>query len=271
MRYFDEAGLSALWGIAGINFFASIVALPIALMRREINAANIKWLLIICAGMGLSNIFYFAGLILSDVIRVTFLFYLLPIWATLFSKLLYGVPIGPIRGIALVFAVGGIWLLLGDGGLPIPQNLGDLFGLLSGMGWAFGLTVIRGHDNLGGFATAAGSLIFATLTAVILGSILSVTSPDIQLAFPSLEVWSGLIIPVALFGILLLWPTVLAQVWGAQFVAAVTAALLTMSEIVVATISTTVLEGNTLSLLSWIGGGLILISIFINLYAGQDG
>jgi len=50
---------------------------------------------------------------------------------------------------ALLFALAGIWLLLGAGGWPLPQNLGDVFGILAGMFWALGLTMMRGQASYG--------------------------------------------------------------------------------------------------------------------------
>ncbi len=270
MRYFDDSGLSALWAIAAINFCACLIALPVAIYSGEIRRDNLRWLIILGIGMGMSNIFYFSGLILSDVVRVTLLFYLLPIWATLFSKLFFNVPIGKARSFALILAFAGIWLLLGGGSWPIPQNLGDVFGLLSGIGWAFGLTFIRGRGNLGSFATSASSTIFATIGAFLLGAVLVRIAPEIQPAFPSMKTISAMVVPLLVFSFFVLWPTLVGQLWGAQFVAATTGALFTMSEIIVATVSTTTLEGNTLSLISWIGGALIVIAIFFDLYGAKD-
>lgn len=270
MRYFDDSGLTALWAVAAINIAASIIAVPIALWKREITSENFRWLAIIGAGMGISNVLYFSGLILSDVIRVTFLFYLMPIWATLFSKLIFNVTIGPIRMIAVSLAFFGIWLLLGDGGLPIPQNLGDVFGLLSGLGWAFGLTMIRGKVDTGGFGTAAMVCSFAVFIAIALGLVLHNTVPEVQPALPPLETIYPIILPVLAFGSLIMWPTLVGQTWGSQFVMSTTAAILTMSEIMVATLSSTFLEGNNMSLLAWMGGACIVAAIFVDLFASKD-
>lgn len=270
MRYFDESGLNALWAVAAINIGGCIIAIPVAIWKGEFLKENLKWLLILGIGMGISNILYFSGLILSDVVRVTLLFYLLPIWATLFSKLLYQVPIGKARTLAVITAFAGIWLLLGGGSWPIPQNLGDVFGLLSGIGWAFGLTLLRGRGDLGGFATSASSLFFAAIGAILLGFLLLNYAPQTQPPLPSIEVMLGLVMPVVAFSFLVLWPTLIGQLWGAQFVAATTAALFTMSEIIVATVSTTLLEGNSLSLISWIGGLLIVLAVLLDIFGAQD-
>lgn len=269
MRYFDQSGLETMWGVAAINFAALLIAIPAAVWAKEFKREHARWLLIIGAGMGTANVLYFAGLILSDVIRVTFLFYLLPIWATIFSKLFFGETLGIPRSIAVGLAFIGIWLLLGAGSWPIPQNIGDVFGILSGMAWAFGLTMIRGQSELGAFATTASSHIFALLTALILGLVLSQIAPQVQAGVPILSDKLHLILPIAAFGILVLWTSMVGQVWGAKQIAATTAALLTMSEIIVATTSATLIGNESLALVSWIGGALIVCSIFIDLYGSR--
>lgn len=269
LRYFDESGVYSLWAVAYINLTASFIALPAAYFFGSLKRNDIKWIIIMGLGMGAANIFYFAGIILSDVVRVIFLFYLLPIWATLFSKLLYGVPIGKIRMIGLAVAVVGIWLLLGAGGWPIPQNIGDVFGILAGMFWALGLTMMRGQDELDAFVVTASALFFAVIMAISMGFVMHSIIPDLQPAPPTLDVAISIFIPVAAFGILILWTTLFGQLWGAKYVAATTAALLTMSEILTATISTALLDESDLHWISWAGAGLIFVAIIIDLFAGS--
>lgn len=270
LHYFDENGLNALWAVAAINFAGLLVSLIAMVISKEDPWPNLKWLIIIGLGMGASNILYFTAIILTDVVRAVFLFYLLPLWATLFSWVIFGEAIGRARVLALVIAVIGIWLLLGAGGWPVPQNLGDVFALISGAGWAFGLTMIRGKSGLGSFSTTVSGLLFAFLGAAILGLILTNISTDLQPALPEIQDVTPLIVPVLAFGVLVLWPTLLGQFWGAQHVAATAAALLTMSEILVATISTTVMGEAGMPLISWIGAGFILTAIFVDLFGGKD-
>lgn len=269
LRYFDEAGVHSLWAVAYINFTASLVAIPVAILFGKFERTQLKLIIIMGLGMGAANVFYFAGIILSDVMRVIFLFYLLPIWATLFSKVLYNVPIGNKRMFALLFALAGIWLLLGAGGWPLPQNLGDVFGILAGMFWALGLTMMRGQAGLDALVVSASALFFAFLMAIILGIFMHSIAPNIQPAIPSFETVFSIVLPVMAFGIIVLWTTMFGQLWGAKYVAATTAALLTMSEILAATLSTALLDASNLHWLSWAGAGLIMVAILIDLFAGN--
>jgi len=269
LRYFDEAGVKSLWAVAFINLAASCAAIPVAFVLGKFTRDQIKLLAIMGLGMGTANVFYFAGIILSDVVRVIFLFYLLPIWATLFSKILFDVQVGTTRMVAIVLAVAGIWLLLGGGGWPVPENVGDIFGILAGMFWALGLTLMRGKTELDAFAVSAATVGVAFPLAMILAIIMSTFVPAIQPAAPSAVTVQAIALPMAAFGMLVLWPTIVGQLWGAKHVAATTAALITMSEILVATISTALLAVSDLPWIAWFGAGLIMVAVLIDLFAGK--
>lgn len=265
LHYFDREGLNGLWAVVAINMAAAAIALPVAFFRGSFDRPALKPLLSAAFGIGAANVFYFAGLILSDVVRVIFLFYLLPIWATLFSRLLLGTPIGPIRMLAIGIAVIGIWLLLGAGGWPIPENLGDISGIAAGMCWALGLTLMGDESNVSSLVATAIAAPTAILLALMLLA-LSPLLPPLEVPFPYVTNIDHLLLPVLLFGILVLWPTTVGQLWGAKFVSSPTASLLTMSEILVATTSAVLIAGSSLAPVSWAGGGLIVIAVLIDIY-----
>ncbi len=269
LRAIDQGGVKGFWAIALTMVAAMLIALPVALWRREFNRENIKWILFLGACIGASETLYFAGLILSDVVRVVLLFYLLPIWATLLSRILYNIPIGRVRLVAVGLALAGVWLLLGGGGWPVPQNIGDVFALASGLLWAIGLTVIREKNQLGSFAIASSGTGFALGFAVLLGFAFATLQPSPETALPGMDAVIDMALPILFLGLVLLWPSMIGQLWGARHVPATTAALLTMSEVLVATISSALLIGISLSGIAWIGGVLILMAVLLDLRAGD--
>jgi drug/metabolite transporter (DMT)-like permease len=80
----------------------------------------------------------------------------------------------------------------------------------------------------------------------------------------SSDLWLGVLIAVV-FGLLVLSPSIYLQVWGARFVPSSTAALLTMTEILAATISATLLIGTSMTRISALGGVLIIIAAVADL------
>ena len=168
LRYFDENGVQGLWAVAALLAACTLVALPAAIYRKDFRRDEIKWILILAWGLGSSQVCYFASLILTDVVRAVILFYLLPIWATIASKLFYNITIGPQRMVAIGLALAGVWLLLGGGGWPVPQNLGDVLAIFGGMFWAIGLTIIRDRNEMGPLAITGAALAYAFVFAIVL-------------------------------------------------------------------------------------------------------
>lgn len=271
LRHLDQNGVPGLWAVALTLSAALLVALPIALWKGRHIRRDIRWIAMVGTGIGLSAVLYFAAVILSDVVRVIFLFYMLPVWATLTARLLYGDRISRRQMLAIAVALTGLYLLLGgDGGLPVPRNLGDWFGLGSGFLWGLSLTLIRGNPAIDPYASSAAPFLFGLPIAILLGVILLYLAPGSASAVPATREVLDMAPLALLFGGLILWPSMFGQVWGARLVSSPSAALLTMTEILVATLSAWLIIGSSLTLISIGGGGLILLAAIIDLTAGAE-
>ncbi len=271
LRHLDQNGVPGLWAVALTLCASLVVAIPLACWKGRHIVRDIRWIIIVGFGIGLATVLYFAAVIFSDVIRVIFLFYMLPVWATLTARVLHGEMIRPRQMLAIAIALTGLYLLLGGGGgLPVPQNLGDWFGLGAGFLWGLSLTLIRGNPGIDPYANSAAPFLFGTPIAILLGAILLYLAPGSTDAIPDMEDIVDMLPLSLLFGGLLLWPSMFGQVWGARLVSAPTAALLTMTEILVATISAWLLIGSSLAPISLAGGALILLAAIIDLTATPD-
>lgn len=266
LRYFDENGVQGLWAVTLVLGASLFIALPVLLWKGKRLLADSKGIAIVGTGIGLSCVFYFSAMIFSDVIRVIFLFYMLPIWATLTSWALHGEPIRKRQLFAIGLALIGLYLLLGgDGGLPLPRNIGDWFGLAAGFLWGLSLTLIRKNPNIDPFANATAPFVFGAPLALLLGSILLVLAPESAAPPPALDTLMPLVPVAVVFGCFVFWPSMLGQVWGARLVSSPTAALLTMTEILAATVSAWLLIGSSLSPPAIFGGIIILLAAVADL------
>ena len=218
--------------------------------------------------LGTATILYFTGVLYSDVIRVIFLFYLLPVWTTVSARLIYGEPIHRAKLLVIATALCGLWLLLGGGtALPVPKNAGDWCGIGAGLCWGVSLSLLRGKEQTKPFAATATTLVAALLLSSVLASIIYLSStqaPDSTVQSTILH-WPAILSLAGIFGAVILFPAMLGQVWGAKRIPAPTAALLTMTEIIVATISAALLIGTDMKPLSWLGGGIIVMAVCIDL------
>lgn len=269
LHHLDDNGVTGLWAVAMSMASAAVFAVPAAFYWGKPGAKISRGSLTIGLGIGCSAVFYFAGIIISDVIRVIFLFYLLPIWATLTAWLIFGEKIRAIQLFSIALALIGLWLLLGgDGGVPLPRNLGDWFGLAAGLLWGLSLTLIKGNPQLDPFVNTAAPYVMGAPIAMMIGATIYTIAPDTAQAVPSVGTLLAMLPFSLMFGAFLLFPAMLGQVWGARHVSSPAAALLTMTEILLATVSAWLLIGSSLTALSLLGGLIIILAAILDLAAG---
>ncbi len=265
LRFLDERGVSGVTAVALVMFAGIIPSVLVLVSAKRLYTLKSAYAWCIGSSLGLSIVLYFTGVIISDVIRVIFLFYLLPIWTTLAARVLYGEPVTKLRLLVIALALIGLWLLLGGGNtIPMPSNVGDWCGLLAGITWGVSLAVIRGKDGIDARAMVCTTTVGATAIAIVAAMVLSLSGNSELVSIANVASWGQVLIATLLFAVLLLFPVLMGQVWGAQRVAAPTAALLTMTEVLVATVSAYLLIGTELNTVSMIGAAIILIAVLID-------
>lgn len=272
LRYLDTLGIGGLWALSLVMATGFVPALIMTCQCKELPDLALSDTWYAGLALGLAMTLYFVALLYTDVIRVIFLFYLLPVWTTISAWMIYREPVSLGRiGIMLV-ALSGLWLLLGGGsGLPVPESLGDWCAIASGLCWGVSLSLLRGREGGGAFSRTlvaiSSALVFSLIAALLLSG---AESPVAETRTISSDTGGTdgirVFLVAAAFGILAMFPAMLAQVWGAQHVAAPTAALLTMSEIVVAIVSAALLIGTELPAASLAGGCIIILAVCLDIY-----
>ncbi len=266
LRFLDEHGVTGLWAVVLVMAAVCVPSILILVLNRKLHTLKSIRTWLIGSALGLSIVLYFAGVIASDVIRVIFLFYLLPIWTTLAARIVYREPITRTRLIVIAMALSGLWLLLGGGNaLPKPSNIGDWCGLLAGICWGVSLALIRGDNDTDAFGMVCTTAIGATVLAIVVAVLLLYADNDQLAGLPDIDSVALVATATLGFSLIILFPSMVGQIWGAQRVAAPTAALLTMTEILMATISAYWLIGTELNSISIIGAAIILIAVFIDI------
>ena len=266
LRYLDSEGITGLWSVALVMFFVIFPPLALLLINSKLEKLKSKDAWFIGGAFAASIVLYFTGVIFSDVIRVIFLFYLLPVWTTIAARVIHKEPIPLTRLIAIVTALVGLWLLLGGGNnFPIPKNLGDWCGLLAGVCWGVSLAFIRDKEDVDALALVCSTAVCATVIAVGVAVLLLFVGSPHYGSLPSTGSLSLVLITIV-FSFFLLYPSLIAQLWGAQRIPSPTAALLMMSEIIAATVSAYLIIGTELNGVSILGALIILIAVIVDVF-----
>ncbi len=269
LRDIEAVGISGVWSVVFFNACPLLPLLPLLALRwrdmASAGGASMRGPTLLAAAMvGLAFTFYANALIETTVVRATLLYFLTPIWSTILGVLLLSERMTVARGIAIVVALAGLALLLSNGtASDLPLNVGDLYGLLAGIFWAFGMTALKRWDAIPILPLTALAFLFTTmLSACFAWALFQAELPDPALlvqAFPTAAFWS----------IAVLVPSFCVIFRVAQFLYPGRVGILTMSEAVVAILSASILlPQETMSALQWLGAALILFAAVVEVGFG---
>ena len=140
MRYVESMGVSSLWVVTMFHFLPALAMLPLILSIP--NASREDWMRASIAGLlvGAGFVFYALGLIVSSVTKTVVLFYMTPIWSTIFAYFVINERVGLARWFAIFGGISGCALVMNLNSQSINFNQADLLGLFSGifLGSGFG-------------------------------------------------------------------------------------------------------------------------------------
>ena len=234
LRALAERGLPGDWASLAVYAVAAAVLVPFAWRQRARLRAggwNLFWTGFL---FGVVLVLWNHAVLVGEVVRVVLLFYLAPVWATLFALALLNQRIGPARVLAIVLGLSGAAVVLGfEAGLPLPGSLGDWLGLLSGIIFALSVTVARKAPGVSGLDRTFVSFACAALVAVPMAL---ATGPG-----PSGEAMVHALPLAAAVGLLWILPGTWLLLWGAAHLDPGRVSILLMLEVVAASASASLL------------------------------
>ncbi len=263
-------GLHPLWATAAVFALATLVLCFISPQgwRHFKQYPQLWWLM---AASGLTNIGFNWAVTTGDVVRVVLLFYLMPTWALLLAWWMLGER--PTRGalIRLSLALLGVVLVLKtpESPWPLPQDLPDVLALLAG--FTFALTNIwllrlqHTPESSRMVAMFGGGALMATVCAAVAtfaGVIPAVEDSTMQ----TLATWAPYVSGLS-FAFLI---SNFTLQYGAARLSAHTTAMVMMSEVVFASVSSVALGASTLSWRIGLGGGMIVLAALLASQAHTD-
>lgn len=253
-RALQAHGVHPLWSTAVV--FLTSFAVFLALNPRGLRGFGgqpLLWLL--AAAAGLTNVGFNWAVTVGDVVRVVLLFYLMPAWSVLIAWALLGERPSGAALARLGLALVGVATVLdtSGSGLPLPHTLPDWLALVGGFSFALTNALLRKLNTqsaasrvlamFGGGTLMAGGVAVAGL---LQGTVGGLPAP----AFG----WIALVALLA-GGFL---ASNLALQYGAARLPAHTTALVMLSEVVFASLSSVALGAAELTGRTLAGGALIL-------------
>ncbi len=204
---------------------------------------------------GWANTSFVNAVMLGDVARVMFLFYLSPVWSVVGGWWLLKERIPPARWAAVVGAIVGLWLVLGGPGLGDADALAfswvDALSLSAGLAYAANNLLARAADRvplrIKTFAVFVGCGLLSALVTALAGR-----------ALPSFgaPVW------LALLAYGFVWMLLATVTWqyGVSHLESSRAGVILLAELLVSVGTAIAFGGESLSPMGWAGGALITLA-----------
>ncbi len=256
LRLLETQGLHPLWStflIYALALLALLAWRPGA--WRHFLRQPLLGLLLLAAG--LTNVGFNWAVTIGDVVRVVLLFYLMPVWSVLLAWGLLGDRPGLGALLRLLLALAGMVIVLKTPGSPwpLPQDLPDWLALMGG--FCFALTnvlLLKLKDTPDEARMVA---MFAGGTLLALGTALLGAPSGLVPVPPALSAgWVGLVLLTSLAFL----ASNLGLQYGAARLPAATTALVMLTEVVFASVSSVLLGAAALETRTLLGGGLILLA-----------
>ena len=254
-RQLQGHGLHPLWATA--LMYLMIVAGLLAVQFkawRGLAAHPQLWLLGLVAG--LTNIGFNWAVTVGDVVRVVLLFYLMPAWSVLVAWLVLGEKPTTASLLRLALAMTGVLVVLKtpDSPWPVPQGAADWLAIAGGFSFAVTNSMLRKCGNTPGsarmLAMFGGSGLLALMAALLGMQWQLVPAPALQAA--GIPVLLGLTLAFAVSNA--------ALQYGAARLAAGTTAIVMLTEILFASVSSAALGAAEFTPRIFLGGSLIVLA-----------
>ena len=260
LRTLHGQGLHPLWATVLMYLLAALVIVawrPRAL--RQMATQPALWILAL--GSGVANASFNWGVSIGDVVRVVLLFYLMPLWTVLLARFVLKERFTAHTLLRVALALGGAEIVLKPAGSawPLPQGLADWLGLIGGFAFAFNGVMLRPIAHR---TQEEGRAIVMLLGCVVVSGLLaSVLSQQGRVAaIPALQ-WSWALLVMGT-GLAFMCSNLAYQYGAARLPANVTAVVM-ITEVVFASVSSVLFGSEELTRNTLIGGGLIVTAALL--------
>ena len=265
-RILENGGLTGGWGTVAQYAIPLIVLSPVMFWRFIKGKPTGLHLPLIGLLFGGGIACYANSFLLADIMRVFILFYLMPVWTTIFEIIFFKKIPKWQRGISLFLALLGLWIVFGkNGNFPLPVNVGDWLALIGGLLCAIGAIKLE-EAKYEEITSLLFSFFFYGLLVTLVTSLLF---SDAFGPFPNFYSWINMFPLLLILSIIFFIPSNIIILWSPSKIGAGLFSILVLSEIIFGTISAALISNEQFGWREGIGGLLMLIAGFSEIFLSK--
>lgn len=233
--------------------YGSVGLLAVWMLWRDRAAWRAQWGLVLALVLvgGWANTSFVNAVMLGDVARVMFLFYLSPVWSVLGGWLFLHERIPPARWAAVAGAIVGLWLVLGGpgiGGEALAFTWVDALSLSAGFAFAANNVIARAAHRVPlrtkTFAVFIGCGLLSGIATALAGRELPV-------------IGAGLWLALLAYGFVWMLLATVTWQYGVSHLESSRAGVILLAELLVSVGTAIAFGGESLGPMGWAGGALI--------------
>jgi len=255
-RILEEGGLTGGWGTIAQMIIGVILLLPIAIWRKVKGKTTGLEIPLTGFLIGGGFICYALSFLLTDVVRALILFYMTPIWTTIFEILFLKKRPGLERVLTLSLALGGLWIVFSKQTIiPLPENSGDWLALAGGALFSAGLVRLELIKTDGVFPIIFSFFFFGSIFNIVAGFLLKEYLGPV----PPIEAFVSMAVFLIIISVFYFIPTGIVIFWSPSKLGAGLCSILFLSEIVVGVITSSILTNEPFGWREITGSTLIVV------------
>ena len=255
-RILEEGGLTGGWGTIAQMIIGVLLLSPISLWRKFKGKSSGLELPLTGFLIGSGFICYALSFLLTDVVRALILFYMTPVWTTIFEILFLKRRPGLERILTLALALGGLWVVFSKQTiLPFPENSGDWLAFAGGAIFAAGMIRLEVVKYDGVFPLIYSFFVYGAIFNIFAGFFLS----EYLGPMPGAEAFISMASFLVIISVFYFIPTGIVILWSPSKLGAGLCSILFLSEIIVGVISSSILTDEPFGWREIVGSSMIVV------------
>jgi drug/metabolite transporter (DMT)-like permease len=263
LRYIDSDSNGSLWPI-----FFSFLLLSLLLLKPLVKTFYVifyernYFFFLGCLFAATGITFYSESLLRGEIAKVVVLFYLCPIWGTIFAKIFLGNKLTLKRLLSIILGIIGLEIMVGiEKGIIFPTSVVEWIALSAGLSWAMGMTLFHLAKSTSGFEkTALTALIipFVFLALCLVPDGRTLEMPNQLISVNVIYLW------MVLFAVVWLLPSILLTYFSVEILDPGRINILLAFEVAVGFISASLLTNEIIGPREYLGAFFVVSACFVD-------